>query len=189
LWIAKLIHLTEGLLHSFRRFKLWNEPVVGCRRWLFLLLVFFWANGNNLKYVNNNVEKWLGFLKVKWLRLTDEVNKSVRCSCQIFSIFNIPKIIKIGQFLKSYSRNKKVDVLGTGYLPVKFILWSISPEDVTYYLMNLYQVGFYLWDTVHWRGTSRRWWRLLSTLFTNSFHLHFCWCDRWLCSKKLFVQI
>jgi len=73
-----------------------------------------------------------GFLNVKWLRLTDEVNKSVRCLCQIFSGFNIPKFIKIGQFLKSYSRNKKVDVLGTGYLPVKFILCSISPEDITY---------------------------------------------------------
>ena len=40
-----------------------------------------------------------GFPKVKWLNLTGEVDKSVRCSCQFFSGFNIPKIIKIGQFL------------------------------------------------------------------------------------------
>jgi len=39
------------------------------------------------------------FPKVKWLHLTGEVDKSVRCSCQILSGFNIPKIIKIGQFL------------------------------------------------------------------------------------------
>ena len=34
LWIAKLFHLTEGLLHSFKRWRLWREPVVGCRCWL-----------------------------------------------------------------------------------------------------------------------------------------------------------
>jgi len=30
--------------------------------------------------------------KVKWLHLTGMVNKSIRCSCLIFSEFNIPKI-------------------------------------------------------------------------------------------------
>ena len=40
-----------------------------------------------------------GFPKVKWLHLTGEVDKSVRFSCQIFSGFNIPEIIKIGQIL------------------------------------------------------------------------------------------
>jgi len=34
LWIAKLFHLTEGLLRSFKRWRLRKEPVVGCRRWL-----------------------------------------------------------------------------------------------------------------------------------------------------------
>jgi len=34
LWIAKLFHLTEGLLHSFKCWGLWKEPVVGCRQWL-----------------------------------------------------------------------------------------------------------------------------------------------------------
>ena len=37
----------------------------------------------------------IGFPKVKWLHLTGEVDKSVRFSCQIFSGFNMPKIIKI----------------------------------------------------------------------------------------------
>ena len=48
----------------FQTLELWKEPVVDCRRWLCkepvvqqLLLVFFWANVNNLKYMNNNVEK------------------------------------------------------------------------------------------------------------------------------------
>jgi len=40
------------------------------------------------------------FPKVKWLHLTGEVDKSVRCSCQVFSGFNIAKIIKMGQFLR-----------------------------------------------------------------------------------------
>jgi len=42
---------------------------------------------------------FFGFPKVKWLRLTGEVDKSVKCWCQIFSEINKPKIIKIGQFL------------------------------------------------------------------------------------------
>jgi len=37
-----------------------------------------------------------GFPKVKWLHLTGEVNKFVRCSFQNFSGFNLAKIIKIG---------------------------------------------------------------------------------------------
>jgi len=37
--------------------------------------------------------------KVKWLNFTGEEEKSARLSCQIFSGFNMPKIIKIGQFL------------------------------------------------------------------------------------------
>jgi len=39
---------------------------------------------------------FFGFPKVKWLRLTGEVDKSVKFSRQIFSGFNIPKIIEIG---------------------------------------------------------------------------------------------
>jgi len=37
---------------------------------------------------------FFGFPKVKWLHLTGEVDKSLRCLCQIFSGFNVPKIIK-----------------------------------------------------------------------------------------------
>jgi len=50
--------------------------------------------------MNNTVENdFFGFPKVlwlKWLHVTDEVDKSVRFSCQIFTGFNMPKIIKIG---------------------------------------------------------------------------------------------
>jgi len=47
-----------------------------------------------------------GFPKVKWLHLTGEVDKSVRFSCQIFSGFNIPEIIKIGQILAVIKKQK-----------------------------------------------------------------------------------
>ena len=33
LGIAKLFHLTEGLLRSFRRWGLWKEPIVICGNW------------------------------------------------------------------------------------------------------------------------------------------------------------
>jgi len=47
--------------------------------------------------VNNNVKNdCFEFPKVKWLHLTGEVDKSVTCSCQIFSGFNVPKITKNG---------------------------------------------------------------------------------------------
>ena len=47
--------------------------------------------------MNNNVKNGIfGFPKVKWLHVVGEVDKSVRCSCQIFSGFNISKIITIG---------------------------------------------------------------------------------------------
>jgi len=62
---------------------------------------------------------FFGFPKVKWLHLTGEVDKSVRYLCQIFSGFNIPKLIKIGQFLTELLKNKKVDVFGTQGRPNK----------------------------------------------------------------------
>ena len=39
-----------------------------------------------------------GFPKVrpKWLHLTGEMDKSVRCLCQILSEFNVPNMIKVG---------------------------------------------------------------------------------------------
>jgi len=57
------------------------------------------VNGDNVNnYVRMTLLKitFFGFPKVKWLHLTGEVDKSVRCSCQIFSGFNIPNITKIG---------------------------------------------------------------------------------------------
>jgi len=49
--------------------------------------------------MNNNVENYFfGFPKVKWLHLTGKVDKSVRWSCQIFSGFNIPKLLKSVNF-------------------------------------------------------------------------------------------
>jgi len=59
---------------------------------------------------------FFGFPKVKWLRLTGKVDKSVSCSCQIFSGFDMPKIIEIGQFWQSYLKNKRVDVWDTGQM-------------------------------------------------------------------------
>jgi len=50
--------------------------------------------------MNYTVENdFFRFPKVKWLHLIGEVDKSVSCSRQIFSGFDVPKILKIGQFL------------------------------------------------------------------------------------------
>jgi len=57
--------------------------------------------------MNNTVEKdFFGFPKLKWIHLTGDVDKSVKkitinvTKSQIFPGFNVPKIIKIGWFLK-----------------------------------------------------------------------------------------
>ena len=39
---------------------------------------------------------FFGFSKLKWLQYTAEVGKCTSYWCQIFSGFNIPKIVKIG---------------------------------------------------------------------------------------------
>jgi len=41
-WIAKLFHLTEGLLRSFKRWRLRRESVVDCNRWLWKQPVVMW---------------------------------------------------------------------------------------------------------------------------------------------------
>jgi len=46
LWTAKLFHLTEGLLCSFKRWRLWKEPVVDCHRWLWKEPVVMCGNWN-----------------------------------------------------------------------------------------------------------------------------------------------
>jgi len=64
--------------------------------------------------MNNNVEKLLFWISnVKWLHLTYKVDKFIWCSCQIFSGFNIAKVIKICQFLHSYSKIKRWTFFGT----------------------------------------------------------------------------
>ena len=46
-----------------------------------------------------------------WCRQIRKMDKCVRCSCQIFTEFNIPKIIKIGSFLTELFKNlKEMDV-------------------------------------------------------------------------------
>jgi len=47
--------------------------------------------------MNNTVENdFFEFPNVKWLHLAGVVEECVRFSCQIFSGFNLPKIIEIG---------------------------------------------------------------------------------------------
>ena len=46
LWIAKLFPLTEALLRSFKHWKLGKEPVVGCRRWLWIEPAVMCGNWN-----------------------------------------------------------------------------------------------------------------------------------------------
>jgi len=46
LWIAKLFHLTEGLLRSFKRWMLLKKPVLSCRRWLRKERVVIYGNWN-----------------------------------------------------------------------------------------------------------------------------------------------
>jgi len=80
---------------------------------------------------------FFGFPQVKWLHLTGEVDKSVRCSCKIFSGFNISKIIKIGQFLTELFKKQKGGrflghmVVSTHLLPTTgLLLFGISSRKV-----------------------------------------------------------
>jgi len=56
--------------------------------------------------MNNTIENdFFGFPQVKWLYLTGEVDKPVRFSCQTFSGFNTPNIVKIGQCFTELFKN------------------------------------------------------------------------------------
>jgi len=55
LWIAKLFYLTEGLLRSFKRWKLWKEPVVGCHWWLWKEPVAMCGNWNDRQAMSQQV--------------------------------------------------------------------------------------------------------------------------------------
>ena len=50
---------------------------------------------------------FFGFPKVHWLHRTTEVDKSVRHSCQIFSGFNVPKLLKSHNFDRVVQKKKK----------------------------------------------------------------------------------
>jgi len=77
--------------------------------------------------MNNTVENdFLGFPKVKWLHLAGEVDKSVRFSCQIFSEFNVPKIIKIGYFLTELFKKLTVDVFSWDTVCICETSWFIA---------------------------------------------------------------
>ena len=84
---------TTGSIRSFQHLKECNETLV---RWKFaihkllwwhfqvgwasgLQFIFFWDNVNNQKYI------WIILSK-----MTGELDKSVRFSCQIFSVFYMP---------------------------------------------------------------------------------------------------
>jgi len=47
--------------------------------------------------MNNAVKNdYFKFLKVQWLHLRDEMDKPVLFSCEMYSGYNVPKVIKIG---------------------------------------------------------------------------------------------
>ena len=58
LWIAKLFHLTEGLLHSFKRWRFSKQPVVGCHRWLWKEPVVMCGNWNVKQAMWQQVCRW-----------------------------------------------------------------------------------------------------------------------------------
>jgi len=49
--------------------------------------IYLWNNSVKINWFNDfwyiKLEQFFGFLKVKWLHVTGELDKSVRCSCQI----------------------------------------------------------------------------------------------------------
>jgi len=55
LWIATLFHLTEDLLCSFKRGRLWKKPVADCRRWLWKEPVVLCGNWNVRQAVSQQV--------------------------------------------------------------------------------------------------------------------------------------
>ena len=78
--------------------------------------------------MNNTAENRPNFF-VKWLRLTGEVDKFVKLSCQIFSGFNVPKVIKIGYSLTELFKKIKMRTFcGTQCIPC-LLYTSPSPRD------------------------------------------------------------
>ena len=64
--------------------------------------------------MNNTVENdFFGLLKVKWLHLTGEADRSVRFSCPIFSGFNMPKNHENRLILTELLKNNKCAISWT----------------------------------------------------------------------------
>jgi len=60
-WTVKLFYLTEGLLRSFKRWRLWREPVVGRRRWLWNEPVVMCGNWNVRQAMSQQVFRVTNF--------------------------------------------------------------------------------------------------------------------------------
>jgi len=89
---------------------------------------------NNLEYIYNHNEKWLfGFPKVKWLYRTGEVDKSVRCSCHIFSgfgvyKFGVYKLITVCFFVCFFSFTRIFQLHFFDCVAVQFFSYFQSPD-------------------------------------------------------------
>jgi len=57
LWIVKLFRMTEGSLRSFKRWRLWREPVVVCYRWLWKEPIVTCGNWNVRQAMSQQVFK------------------------------------------------------------------------------------------------------------------------------------
>jgi len=120
--------------------------------------------------MNNTAENDLfGFPGVKWLHLTGEVGKYVRCSCQIFSGFNTPKLLISVNFWQSYSKNKKVDVFwNTMYIRTSYRCQRADDEYTSRVIQRRDQVTTTTSHHISWRfawSSYRR--RLLSSSGCN----------------------
>ena len=119
--------------------------------------------------MNNTVEKWLfGFPKVKWLQYTGEVGKCTSYSCQIFSGFNTPKIIKnrlivdrVIWKMKRYTFfGTQCIIAHTGCLKIKYptVEYAVSPQSPDTYLnLTVYNVSTVPWLYNHYRVEQLLW--------------------------------
>jgi len=111
---------------------------------------------------------WLHTHSRKVTYLLTRVITFCRCCCSCVDAFSswIARLIAstVCHCFKTSSHNAQrafdTSLQTKVYLTVKFILWSISPEDVTFSCTSwwiLHPVGSYLCDTVRSGGSIRRW--------------------------------
>ena len=122
----QLPHITTVSFQCLQRLKECNKPSVRCKSFAIHVLVWWhfqvgWASGLQLVFCWDNINSqryvWIiqlkmsffGFPKVKWLRLTGEVDRCVRFSCQIFSGCQSLKSVN---FWQTYSKKVKVGRFG-----------------------------------------------------------------------------